>query len=185
MFKLPDPSGKLCNVCLMSNCQPPFNACAKTTCIPSKRDGRKRNPYLHIDLAELPWSEAPESVFASVVEYLKKPGVNRHVTPSQCWLKAKTPGAAGEGGRSRTVCLSMTNRLSNLKKATLSRLQLATMPPSLHSTPLVTPRHLLPQAFPPPPFGGQASSSTRAPSTAISLRSDCLGIFLSGLLLYH
>jgi hypothetical protein len=62
MFKLPDSSGKFCNICLMSSCQPPFNACFKSSpCIPSKRDGRERNPFLHLDLAESPWRDAPES----------------------------------------------------------------------------------------------------------------------------
>ena len=92
MFQLKDEDGKLSYLCIESACQSPFNKCCRTPCENNPTRSRNRFPYLHVDLADDRWKEAPEETFAPIVEFLKLPGVHEVIRPSK-YSKALTPSA--------------------------------------------------------------------------------------------
>jgi hypothetical protein len=61
-------------------------------CVNKRSRSGNQFAYLHVDLAQVPWRDAPESTYDPLVHFLKLPGVNASIRPSS-YLKAKTPSA--------------------------------------------------------------------------------------------
>jgi hypothetical protein len=92
LFQLPDSDGKLQFLCLSSCCQSPWDVCFAEPCVNKRSRSGNQFAYLHVDLAQAPWRDAPESTYDPLVHFLKLPGVNATIRPSS-YLKAKTPSA--------------------------------------------------------------------------------------------
>ena len=91
--------GKLTLLCFPSSVGAPFNTCCTSECLRGQSSRKKNSrfkrddtasPFLHVDLNLPFFSEQPESYWATVVSWLRLPGVSAAILPSK-FLKAKTP----------------------------------------------------------------------------------------------